>query len=90
MSKPSPKNEMDHMQAHGDLRTLIEAARIHADKKRHKAAMMKHQEMQAAMNAVQQNAAQPQPAPDPNMSPQDMPPAQKVMPARPSANLGAF
>ena len=64
MSKSQPvEPDADDMQAHADLHTLINAAKIHKDKKRHGNAMKKHKEMMAALQAVAANAQQQQ-APD--------------------------
>ena len=92
MSKASPAPAAgaapgpDDYQAHSDLRTLIEAHKIHKDKTRHGAAMKKHKEMLAALQAIaaqqQQQQQQPQPAPDQGGAP--------AQPAGPSANGGAF
>jgi len=71
------------MQAHADLHTLINAAKIHADKPRHKAAMKKHAEMQQALQAVAQQAQQ--------QPPQGAGPGAPVPPpGGPTANGGAF
>lgn len=48
---PSGK-EMDEYQAECDLRTLIEAEKIKADKKRIAAAMKKKAEMQKALTSI--------------------------------------
>lgn len=86
MTGKSEAAAMKDMDAHADLRTLIEAAKIHADKGRHKAAMAKHKEMQAALNAV---AAQSANAPG---AAQGQPPqgAPAPAPAGPTANGGAY
>ena len=48
--------DADDMQAHADLHTLIQHAKIHADPKRLKRAMAKHKEQQAMLAAVAANA----------------------------------
>ena len=76
------------MQAHMDLRTLLEAAKIRGDKSRHSAAMKKHQEMQAAMQQVAAQAQQQpqgQPQPDPNAGGAPAQPS-----GGPTANGGAY
>ena len=82
---PSATGVDKDMQAHSDLHTLISAAKIHADKPRHKAAMAKHAEMMQAMQQVAQQAQQP---PQGAMPPQGGP--APAGPAGPSANGGAF
>ena len=62
-------------QAESDLRTLMEAQKIMADKGRLAAAMAKHGEMKDNLDSVQEAA----PAP-----------AKKVSRPKPTANLGAF
>lgn len=76
-SKPVADAPVDDWQAHDDLRTLIEGHKIRKDKKRHGAAMNKHKEMLAALQAI---AAQQQQAPA------DM----GAVPMKPTANGGAF
>ena len=48
--------DADDMQAHADLHTLIQHAKIHSDPKRLKRAMAKHKEQQAMLAAVAANA----------------------------------
>lgn len=56
--------DMKDADAHADLRTLIEAAKIHSDKKRHGAAMKAHKQLSQHLAAV----ATQQPIPDPSQS----------------------
>lgn len=72
--------EMQDWDAHADLRTLIEAAKIHKDKPRHKRAMSKHQEMMAALQHIAQQAQQGQQPAGPEGAP----------PAGLTANGGAY
>lgn len=83
MSKAAPAEpDQDDMQAHADLHHLVQAAKVRAHPKRHKAAMAKHAEMLAALQQVaQQSQQQPQGAP--GGAPMPAGPA-------PTANGGAY
>ena len=84
MSKAAPDKAAagpDDYQAHSDLHTLIEHAKIHRDPKRKKAAMAKHAEMLAALQQVAANAQQ---------QPPQGAPAGPAGPGVPTANGGAF
>jgi hypothetical protein len=67
-------------QAESDLRTLIEAQKIMQDKDRMAAAMAMHGEVKGNLDA----------APDGMVPPAAGPGLQRVAPAQPTANLGAF
>ena len=75
--------DADDMQAHADLHTLIQHAKIKADPKRHKRAMDKHKEQQALLAAVAANAQAQQ---GPAGGAPGVPPA----PSGPTANGGAY
>ena len=73
-------NDGDIYHAESDLRTLIEAAKIHKHPDRHKSAMAKHAEMMAALQSIQaqQGPAMGQPQPQPAGA------------TPPTANMGAY
>ena len=95
----APKNEAvnpgidQDAQAHSDLRTMVEHAKIHADKPRLQRAMAKHKEMLAALQqaAAASQAMQAAPAGAPGAQPTGAPGAQPGgAPVGPAANGGAY
>lgn len=79
MSKKSTPSVDKGWQAECDLRTLIDAQKIMADKSRFAAAMAKHKEMKDSLDAVGEDASEAK-----------VKPAKKVSRPKPTANLGAY